>query len=91
VDVRKLLASVFQENDRLLEAKPTLEQTCLMHDVFAGTELTVWLLVLSSHNQQGKGSGIKYLGQPFSRGHTGRGHIAKFIERKMKPVDEEIL
>jgi hypothetical protein len=79
MNVRKLLASFFEENDCFFETKSTLKKPRLMYNVFAGTLFTTWLLVFGSHNEEGKSCSIEHLGEALGRWHAGGGHTVKFI------------
>jgi len=89
MNVGKLGATLFQEDDGARKSKPALKQPCFMNDIFTGVVAAIGMNVLGRHHQESKARLVEALLETRYCSLTRCGFGIKFITCQMQAVAQK--
>jgi hypothetical protein len=88
--VRKIVAPLFEKNDRSFEGEPALEQARFMDDIQARAEFSIRPLILGGQNQEREIRLIEHLHETFGGCDTGSRDAVELDRRQVKATAQKL-
>src|SRR5262249_38740373 len=89
-NVGELLAPVFEKNDRLSKPKPPLKQPSFVHDILAGSNFSIGLLIFSGHYQECKAGAVQHFRRAVRGGDARCRDRVELVHWEIQTIAQEI-